>query len=82
VPAHNEAGVIARTVANLKKRDMAGRPISGLVCADNCEDATAELARAAGASVIERQNPTQRGKGYASSSPLNRVARTVSPTPS
>jgi len=65
VPAHNEAGVIARTVANLKNVTWPAGQFRVVVCADNCEDATAELARAAGASVIERQNPTQRGKGYA-----------------
>lgn len=65
VPAHNEAGVIARTVANLKNVTWPAGQFRVVVCADNCEDATAELARAAGASVIERQNPAQRGKGYA-----------------
>ena len=65
VPAHNEAGVIARTVANLKKVTWPAEQFRVVVCADNCEDATAELARAAGASVIERHNPAQRGKGYA-----------------
>ena len=33
--------------------------------ADNCTDDTAAIARAAGAEVIERQNATLRGKGYA-----------------
>jgi cellulose synthase/poly-beta-1,6-N-acetylglucosamine synthase-like glycosyltransferase len=36
-----------------------------LVCADNCVDATAQRACEAGAEVIERCNPEQRGKGYA-----------------
>ncbi|HEY2783080.1 MAG TPA: glycosyltransferase family 2 protein [Steroidobacteraceae bacterium] len=65
VPAHNEAGVIARTVANLKQLDWPAGQYRVIVCADNCSDETAELARAAGAEVIERQNQTLRGKGYA-----------------
>ena len=36
-----------------------------LVVADNCTDATAEIARAAGATVLERMDPQRRGKGYA-----------------
>jgi cellulose synthase/poly-beta-1,6-N-acetylglucosamine synthase-like glycosyltransferase len=35
------------------------------VVADNCTDDTAAVARAAGATVIERQETTLRGKGYA-----------------
>jgi cellulose synthase/poly-beta-1,6-N-acetylglucosamine synthase-like glycosyltransferase len=35
------------------------------VVADNCADATAALARAAGADVLERRHATLRGKGYA-----------------
>jgi cellulose synthase/poly-beta-1,6-N-acetylglucosamine synthase-like glycosyltransferase len=65
VPAHNEAGVIAHTVANLNTVAWPAGQFRVVVCADNCTDATAELARAAGAAVIERQNATQRGKGYA-----------------
>ena len=65
VPAHNEAGVIPRTVANLNKVTWPADRFRVVVCADNCTDATAQLARAAGAAVIERHNATQRGKGYA-----------------
>jgi cellulose synthase/poly-beta-1,6-N-acetylglucosamine synthase-like glycosyltransferase len=35
------------------------------VVADNCTDATAVIARAAGAQAIERTDPEHRGKGYA-----------------
>jgi cellulose synthase/poly-beta-1,6-N-acetylglucosamine synthase-like glycosyltransferase len=65
VPAHNEAGVIARTVANLSQVNWPAGQFRVIVCADNCTDETSELARAAGAAVIERQNPELRGKGYA-----------------
>ncbi len=65
VPAHNEAPVIAQTVANLLRLDWPRDLFRVLVVADNCTDATAEVARAAGALVIERQDAQRRGKGYA-----------------
>lgn len=65
VPSHNEAAVIARTVASLRKIDWPQDRFRIIVCADNCSDATAATARAAGALVIERQDPERRGKGYA-----------------
>src|SRR5262249_20892622 len=36
-----------------------------LVIADNCTDATASIARAHGAIVVERHHPTDRSKGHA-----------------
>jgi cellulose synthase/poly-beta-1,6-N-acetylglucosamine synthase-like glycosyltransferase len=65
VPAHNEAAVIERTVASLRQLEWPSDKYRILVVADNCSDATASLARAAGAEVIERYNDAQRGKGYA-----------------
>jgi cellulose synthase/poly-beta-1,6-N-acetylglucosamine synthase-like glycosyltransferase len=63
VPAHNEAAIIAATVAHLA-RSLPPRSRL-LVVADNCSDETAALARAAGATVVERTDPDQRGKGFA-----------------
>ena len=65
VPAHNEAEVIGRAVANLRKLDWPADGYRILVVADNCTDSTAALARAAGAHVLERHNEALRGKGYA-----------------
>ena len=65
VPAHNEAAVIERCLASLRKLDWPPVRLRLLVVADNCDDATAKLARAAGAQVLERNDPTLRGKGYA-----------------
>jgi 1,2-diacylglycerol 3-beta-glucosyltransferase len=65
VPAHNEIDVIERTVASLRRLDWPKQRYRILVVADNCTDATAEAARAAGAHVLERHDSTQRGKGYA-----------------
>jgi cellulose synthase/poly-beta-1,6-N-acetylglucosamine synthase-like glycosyltransferase len=65
VPAHNEAAVIAQTIANLRQLDWPADLFRILVVADNCTDDTAAIARAAGAVVLERDNPALRGKGYA-----------------
>jgi 1,2-diacylglycerol 3-beta-glucosyltransferase len=65
VPAHNEATVIERTVASVKRIDWPADRFRVLVVADNCTDATPALALAAGAIVLERNNVTERGKGYA-----------------
>jgi len=63
IPAHNEALLISGTVQAL--RQQVGPATRIVVVADNCSDATAEIARAAGATVIERNDPSQRGKGFA-----------------
>src|ERR1039458_6708051 len=65
VPAHNEAAVIARTIANLQQLDWPLDRYRILVVADNCTDDTATIARTAGATALERHDPTLRGKGYA-----------------
>ena len=63
VPAHNESSGILPTLANVQNQLVPGDRL--LVVADNCSDDTAILARAGGAEVIERIDPTKRGKGYA-----------------
>lgn len=63
VPAHNESAHLLPTLACLQQQ--LGPRDRLLVIADNCQDDTAALARAAGAQVVERQNATLRGKGYA-----------------
>lgn len=65
VPAHDEAAVIERTLASLAQLDWPRDGFRRIVVADNCSDDTARLARAAGATVIERNEPSRRGKGYA-----------------
>jgi len=62
VPAHNEESGIAATLAAVRTQLAPGDRL--LVVADNCSDATADVARAAGAEVIERASQL-RGKGYA-----------------
>ncbi|MGN6526972.1 MAG: glycosyltransferase family 2 protein [Burkholderiaceae bacterium] len=63
VPAHDEAQGIAPTIAAIAAQLHAGDRL--LVVADNCRDATADVARAAGAAVVERHHETERGKGFA-----------------
>jgi hypothetical protein len=65
IPAHDEEHQIAATIRSLQatRYPPARRPI--VVVADNCTDATAEVARAAGADVLERHDPARRGKGHA-----------------
>ena len=65
VPAHNEELNIARTVTSLLQIDWPTALFRVIVVADNCSDATASVARQVGAHVLERQNATLRGKGYA-----------------
>jgi cellulose synthase/poly-beta-1,6-N-acetylglucosamine synthase-like glycosyltransferase len=63
MPAHNEESGIAATLTAL--RATLDPHVQILVVADNCTDATATIARAAGANVIERHSETERGKGFA-----------------
>jgi len=63
IPAHDEGAGIAPTIVALRPQLLPGDRL--LVVADNCTDATARIARAAGADVIERRDPVRRGKGYA-----------------
>ncbi len=65
VAAHNEEKVIARLVESLKGLDYPENLFDVFVVADNCDDKTAQMAREAGANVIERFDVTGRGKGYA-----------------
>lgn len=65
VPAHDEARGIASTVHSLLAVDYPAALRRVLVVADNCSDATAALAREAGALVLERTDAAHRGKGYA-----------------
>jgi cellulose synthase/poly-beta-1,6-N-acetylglucosamine synthase-like glycosyltransferase len=65
VPAHDEAEGIATTIESLLEIEYPAARRRILVIADNCRDATAERARAAGALVLERFDDARRGKGHA-----------------
>ena len=63
VPARNESATILFALRDIQVQLAPGDRL--LVVADNCNDDTAGVARQAGAEVIERQDPTRIGKGYA-----------------
>jgi cellulose synthase/poly-beta-1,6-N-acetylglucosamine synthase-like glycosyltransferase len=63
VPSHNEELNIGRCVASIAA--SAGSTDDILVIAHNCEDGTAERARAGGAMVSVLEDPRRRGKGSA-----------------
>ena len=65
IPAHNEALEIEKTISNVRTCRYPEESRAIVVIADNCEDDTAALARSAGAVVVERTDPSNRGKGQA-----------------
>lgn len=65
VPAHNEEAVLEGTLRSLLAVRWPLDRRRVIVIADNCTDATAEIARRHGVVVIERHHETLRGKGYA-----------------
>lgn len=65
VPAHNEQALIERLLDSLADVDYPRSHVDVWVVADNCDDATASIARARGANVFERVDTTQRAKGFA-----------------
>ncbi len=71
IPAHNEAEQITEVLEVLKSQVTEQDRI--IVIADNCHDNTAELARATGVTVLERENKTDRGKGYALDYAMQRI---------
>ena len=72
IPAYNEAAGIAATISTILPQLTADDRL--LVIADNCTDATAEIARNCGASAIERQDTQRKGKGYALDFGLESIA--------
>ncbi len=63
MPAHDEASGIVAAIDAVRAQLTPSDRL--LVVADNCTDATAAIARAAGAEVTERTDLLLRGKGYA-----------------
>jgi len=66
IPAHDEAGTIARCVQSIAACVVPDSlETQVVVVADNCTDATADYARTAGARVLVRTDPARRAKGFA-----------------
>ncbi|HZQ37623.1 MAG TPA: glycosyltransferase family 2 protein [Dehalococcoidia bacterium] len=74
VPAHDEETTIGRLLDSLQRVDYPANRIDVLVVADNCNDRTAAIAAQRGARVFDRHDPDRRGKGYALSWLLARMA--------
>ena len=63
IPAHNESTGLQPTIADIRPQLRDGDRI--LVVADNCADDTAQVAASAGAEVVERNDLSRIGKGFA-----------------
>ncbi|MFP3987120.1 glycosyltransferase family 2 protein [Streptomyces sp. E11-3] len=61
IPAHNEAGRIAAAIAALRRQTRT--PDLIVVMADSCTDATAEVARGAGAAVLTSEHNRHKKAG-------------------
>jgi cellulose synthase/poly-beta-1,6-N-acetylglucosamine synthase-like glycosyltransferase len=79
VPAHDEELLVARCVDSLLAQSYPRELLRVIVVADNCGDATAALAAAAGAEVMERVDPKHRGKGHALRWAIDRLLASASP---
>jgi len=65
ISAHNEELVIGKSIECLKSVNYPSHMYDIYVIADNCDDATAEVARKHGAIVYERFDDKRKGKGFA-----------------
>lgn len=65
VPAHNEGSGLGRTLLALTQLARSDGDCRVVVVADNCDDDTAAVARAARVHLLQRHDPRRRGKGYA-----------------
>ncbi len=70
--AHDEEGVIGNLIDSICAQNYPRECIRVFVCADNCTDATARIAREKGAVVFERTS-SRRGKSYALDESLKRI---------
>lgn len=73
IPAYNEAGTITPTIKSMHAIDYPDELYDITVIADNCTDNTAAVADKEGATVWERDNAGQRGKGHALRWAINRI---------
>ena len=65
IAARNEESVIGNLLDSIDLQDYPQEYLTVFVVADNCSDATAQVARSKGAICYERTNTTQKTKGFA-----------------
>ncbi|GAB4461162.1 MAG: glycosyltransferase family 2 protein [Armatimonadaceae bacterium] len=65
IPAHNEEMVLAATLKSLQAQEYPSDRYRVVVVADNCTDSTSAIACEHDAVVLERNDTSKRGKGYA-----------------
>ena len=65
IAARNEEKVIGNLLSSINNQDYDADFLDVVVIADNCTDNTANIARECGATVFERFNKKEIGKGYA-----------------
>ena len=63
IPSHNEEAIVSGIIGDVKSQAKENDRI--IVIADNCDDATASVAREHGAEAFERTDLSDRGKAYA-----------------
>ena len=65
IPAHNEELLVGGLIDSIRRSNYPSSLCEIMVIADNCNDRTAEIARARGALAFERADVVNRGKPYA-----------------
>jgi cellulose synthase/poly-beta-1,6-N-acetylglucosamine synthase-like glycosyltransferase len=73
IPAPNEADGLLATLRSCRQLDYPPQQYQVIVIADNCQDATAQVARSEGVTCWERHVPEQAGKGQAIAWALERL---------
>lgn len=73
IPTRNEEAVVANLIDSIYKNEYPSEKLHIFVICHNCTDKTAEMARKAGATVYEYNNPKECTKGFAMSHVVDRI---------